>query len=333
MRTTDMDFGYYMYKVKKLLREKGTWTQLTRLQLSEKFHIPLGYRMNKLVDMLRYEPNIACKYGRMDPGIKSKGHAPLLYRYVDSEDEKYKLSFTPEAVAFMTPEQYLIYEPTLKKLFPDKKDRFMALRFLDLLYCQHYDTEWKEIKLQKFAVNLAATPRTKMREFIQKFTVANILLVSPDCMYRLASTDKKENKKNMLDKMRDISEQTPKLNETEPGNLEFRYLSGLNNITKEVARLQEFNTDITKSLSDIVLALNQLQQTDHVIKNSDVTFIRLNDMYRELREEYSHHIETERKLFELIGSLDDEPLTGTAMRILSEMKRILDKIMKETNQC
>ena len=334
MRTSDTDLDLCVNKIVEFLMNKDTWITLTRMQLSKLLSIPTGYQMNKIVDTLRYHPHVAFKYGHLDPEVKSCGHVPLLYRYVSSESEKYKLSMTQESVTFMTPKQYFWYNPTMIKLFPDKKDRMMAFRFLDLLYCQHYDQEWMTIDLQRFAVNLAATPRSKMREFIRKFTAANILLVSPDYSYRLASINKKENKKNMLDQMRKMSEQIPKMEDVDPGNLEFRYLNGLNDITKEVSKLQEFNTNVTKSLSDIVLALNQLQKTDVVIRNSDITFVRLNDMYQKLREDYKYHIQAEQKLLCFVNELENEPLTGKSMRIFSEIKRILNDVTKgHDNEC
>ena len=334
MRTSDTDLDLYINKIVEFLLHKNDWTTLTRVQLSKLLKIPTGYRMNKIVDTLRYCPNVAFKYGHLDPEVRSCGHAPLLYRYVSSESEKYKLSMTQESVTFMTPEQYFWYNPTMIRLFPDKKERMMAFRFLDLLYCQHYDQEWMPIELQRFAVNLAATPRAKMREFIRKFTAANILLVSPDYSYRLASIHNKENKKNMLDQIRKISDQVPKVEDIDTGNLEFHYLNGLNEITKEVSKIQEFNTSVTKSLSDIVLALNQLQKTDIVIRKSDITFVRLNDMYQKLREDYKQHIQLEQRLLSYVNELEDEPLTGKSMRIFTEIKRILiDATKGNDNEC
>ncbi len=334
MRTSDIDLTICINKVVEFLKTQTDWISLPRTKLSKILKMPMGYRLNKVAEALRYHPNIASQYRPMDPTMKSGGRLPLYFRYVETEEEKYKLSLTTEAVTFMTPEQYLQYSSIIVKLFQDKKERLMAYRLLDVLYCQHYDTQWLPIDMQKLVGTLAAISRRKIRELIHKFIISNILLVSADSLYRLASVDEKENKKYILDRMRSISGNIPVLNSTAPEDLEFGYLESLNCVSEEVSKLQKINTDITKSLSDIVLALNQLQKTDHVIKNSNITFVRLNQMYQELRDEYREHIEAERKLTELISGLDNEPLTGKSMRILKEMKRILHDVAKEhKNKC
>lgn len=329
MRTSDRDLNEALDQVVTFLKNQVDWIPLTRLQLSQMLGIPTGYKLNKVVDALRYHPNIACKYGSSMPNAKSCGHVPLLYKYVETDEEKYKLSLTPEAVSYMTPEQYMLYEPTINKIFPDKKDRLFAFRLLDLLFCQHYDIEWQPINLQRLVVNIASTPRKKIREFIQKFSVANILLISPDHMYRIASTDKKENKKHVMERIRTVSNMAPKLNELDSKDLTFDYLSGLNNISSQVTRLQELNSSVADALSDIVLALNHLQETDHVIKTSDITFIKLNDMYQELRQKYKAHVEAEKKIASLLAALSGEPLTGNSMRTFREINRILSGVLKE----
>ena len=98
MRTSDRDLNEALDQVVTFLKNQADWIPLTRLQLSQMLGIPTGYKLNKVVDALRYHPNIACKYGSSMPNAKSCGHVPLLYKYVETDEEKYKLSLTPEAV-------------------------------------------------------------------------------------------------------------------------------------------------------------------------------------------------------------------------------------------
>lgn len=300
------------------------WVRLTRIEVSRMLKLPSGSRLSSIIDALRYDERIASRYENKDELDRNRYRRPLVYRYVKTPAEKYKLSLTENSVTYMSKSDYEWFEPKIKRLFPDKVDQLIAYRILDLLFCQNYDSEWKPFKIAKLSSTLGGIPRNKIRAVFRKFATNGILLASPDQKYRITSRDTAKDRQLSLHHIEQTttSKSTPE-SIKDVAALDFGYISNLNEVVSDIKKLQAINVDFSKILGNVVYTLNKLQQTDNLIKTSDTTFARMNSMYQDLNARHEQLLERNEKVKELIEQLDSEPLTGNSMRIFKEIKKVM----------
>jgi hypothetical protein len=305
--------------------KENDWVYITRDIVSRVTNLPIGSHVFKLIEFLRYHPNIIFKYNH----CVSYPRVKMYFKYVTEEEKKHH-GLTYDQVIRIPEEDFEYFRKIISISIPSLEKSLKAIRFLDILFKRNLDKQWGKLDIGSFRRVLFLSS-VEIYDLISIFTTVGILKQVPKTgEYRICTeeTDINQLKKEMAARSSSASVNLQIQSEVRGvDSMPFATLRDLNDISDAIVQVQKAITTISDAMSSAIISMNNLYKTDKNITASATSFVRLSDSYSKVIKENDKLKERLAKMSELADKIDAENTTrtGEQMRAIKEMKRLSEE--------
>lgn len=269
-----------------------------------------------------FHPSIAALWSR------EEGYLYRVYRYTDPAG---KADLVWNEALVRDPKVFQLYHEAIERNFYSLTERLGAIQLLAHLSSKGYDTAWKPVNKGARLLYSLGMPSGLFYTVWEKLIAARLLLVlNPIKLYRLSTMNDAKDKRHIAEAYKEQSGELPsKTKEPVPlQDMNFTYLEDLSNVNRTIQNLVTLQGQMRTQLSEATLAMQALYKREQSIENSDISFLRLNELFQQTRKELADANQVLDEVSDYLERLNEEPLSGEAMRLIRMMRHSIESRKK-----